>query len=231
VCRSHRRQGHLFERFEDEWAASQDWKASSRQSWPAHRSRLAARTVGQPLEKIDRLALQKLQTDLGRTYSPSTTETTMSYARSIMRSAFVNGRIGRDPTVGLKPPKARDGDRDGKVTPEMLPTRAAALAILDATPRPFRAATALGLAGLRIGEVLGMSADRLQLEHRKVTVDRQLQRIARENVLTTPKAEKTRVVVVPSLVAVELRRHLRDHQGEGLLFRGGRGALLRRVMF
>ncbi len=49
--------------------------------------------------------------------------------------------------------------------------------------------------------------------------------------LTTPKAEKTRTIVVPSLVVVELRRHLRDHWGDGLLFRGGRGALVSRSAF
>jgi integrase len=51
-------------------------------------------------------------------------------------------------------------------------------------------------------------------------------------VLTTPKAEKVRTITVPGLVAVELRRHLRDHQADGILFRGLRGAeMLRRDQF
>lgn len=76
-----------------------------------------------------------------------------------------------------------------------------------------------------------MSADRLELDRRLVTVDRQLPLIGGELVLTTPKAEKTRTIVVPMLVAVELRRHLRDHQGDEFLFHGQRGALLRRDQF
>jgi integrase len=85
---------------------------------------------------------------------------------------------------------------------------------------------------LRVGEVLGMSVDRLALERRQVTIDQQLQRVGGEMVLTTPKAEKVRTIVVPNLVAVELRRHLRDHQAEGLIFRGARGAeRLRRDQF
>lgn len=77
-----------------------------------------------------------------------------------------------------------------------------------------------------------MSADRLELEHRQVTVDRQLQRIGGELVLTTPKAEKTRTITVPGLVAVELRRHLRDHGGAELLFGGRRGTpMMRRDQF
>jgi hypothetical protein len=49
------------------------------------------------------------------------------------------------------------------------------LAILAAAPASFRAAIALGLAGLRVGEVLGMIADRVELEQRRVNVDRQMQ--------------------------------------------------------
>jgi len=83
-----------------------------------------------------------------------------------------------------------------------------------------------------VGEVLGMSADRLELDRRLVTVDRQLQRIGNELVLTTPKAEKARTIVVPAVVALELRRHLRDHQGDELLFRGRRGTpMMRRDQF
>jgi integrase len=106
------------------------------------------------------------------------------------------------------------------------------LAILTGAPSSFRAAVALGLTGLRVGEVLGLSADRLDLDRRRVRVDRQMQRIEGECRLTTPKAEKTRTITVPPLVAVELRRHLRDHQSEGILFRGLRGApMLRRDQF
>jgi hypothetical protein len=77
-----------------------------------------------------------------------------------------------------------------------------------------------------------MTADRLDLDRRRVRVDRPMQRIDGECQLTTPKAEKTRTITVPPLVAVELRRHLRDHQSEGILFRGLRGAsMLRRDQF
>jgi len=150
----------------------------------------------------------------------------------ILRAAHASGRIGRDPTLGLRAPKARAGEADGKVGPDHVPTRAEALAILEAAPRHFRAAIGLGLAGLRVGEVLGIAVDRIALETRRVTVDQQLQRIGGELVLTTPKAEKVRTIVVPNLVAVELRRHLRDYPAQALVFRGARGAeMLRRDQF
>ncbi len=50
--------------------------------------------------------------------------------------------------------------------------------------------------------------------------------------MTTPKAEKVRTIVVPSVVALELRRHLRDHQDDGFLFRGRRCTeKMRRIQF
>lgn len=221
-----------FEAFADEWAKAQDWKATSRESWTHVRARLVPLIGAKPLQSIDLIALQTLQHTLSERYARTTVETTMSYAKSIMRGAHTNGRIGRDPTRGLRAPKKRAGEPDGIVTPEQVPTRAEAIAILEAAPPAYRAAIALGLTGLRVGEVLGMSADRLALERREVTIDRQLQRIGGKSVLTTPKAEKTRTIIVPGLVAVELRRHLRDHESDGLLFRGKRGAeMLRRDQF
>jgi integrase len=221
-----------FRAFADEWAEAQDWKATSRESWTHVRARLLPHLGDQQIAAIDRLTLQGVQGTLAKQYARTTTATTMTYAGMILRAAHSSGRIGRDPTLGLRRPKARAGEADGKVGPDQVPTRAEALAILEAAPRHFRAAIALGLTGLRIGEVLGMVADRIELETRRVTVDQQLQRVGGEMVLTTPKAEKVRTIVVPSIVAVELRRHLRDHHADGLIFRGVRGAeRLRRDQF
>ncbi len=221
-----------FASFADEWAASQDWKATSRESWPAHRRRLVELLGTAPLGSIDLVKLQGVQRQLGERYAKTTVTTTMSYAGSIMRSAHASGRIGRDPTRGLRAPKVRAGESDGKVGPDQVPTRDEAAAILVGAPAPFRAAIALGLAGLRIGEVLGMTSDRLALDRREVTIDRQAQRVGGVVTWTTPKAEKARTIVVPGVVAVELRRHLRDHHGDGILFRGGRSSgLMRRDQF
>ncbi len=221
-----------FVSYADEWAGAQDWKATSRESWRYHRGRLLPLLGGRSLANVDLLTLQRARQSLAARYAPSTVTTTMAYAGMVMRAAYIGNRIGSDPTRGLRAPKRRAGEPDGKVGPNQVPTRAEALAILDAAPMPYRAAIALGLTGLRVGEVLAMSADRLELDRRLVTIDRQLQRIDDQLVLTTPKAEKTRVIVVPGVVAVELRRHLRDHQGEGLLFRGRRGTpMMRRDQF
>ncbi|HXW80632.1 MAG TPA: hypothetical protein VEJ84_14105 [Acidimicrobiales bacterium] len=100
----------------------------------------------------------------------------------------------------------------------MSPPRAEARAILAGAPPRFRAAIASGVNGCRIGEVLGTTASRLDLERRRHVIDRQLQRIGGAMCFTSPKREKARTIALPQLVALELRRHLRDHQGGGLSF-------------
>lgn len=211
-----------------DWAPAQDWKETTRDDWPNVYKRLDPLLGNMPLASIDQLTLKRTRAELAKRYAHNTVKLTMAYAGMVMRAAYHDGYIGRDPTAGLKAPKARADDSDGRVTPDQVPTRAEALAILAGTPLNFRAAVALGLAGLRIGEVLGMMSDRIELDTRRVTVNQQMQRINHRCTLTTPKAEKIRTIVVPNVVAVELRRHLRDHPG-GILFRGVRGAeLLRR---
>jgi integrase len=221
-----------FGQFAQEWAKTRDWKDTSRQGWASISKRLDPHLGSRPLFTIDRLCLEAVQQQLGRRYARSTVTLTMSLTKSIMRAAYVNGRIPTDPTLGLKEPKLRAGEPDGRVRPEDVPTRSEALTILQGTPERFRAGVALGISGLRIGEVLAVSTDRLDLGHRHLTIDRQIQRIGNEQTFTTPKAEKVRTITLPGVAMFELRRHLRDHQAGGVLFRGERGSYpMRRDQF
>src|SRR5688572_15823312 len=89
----------------DEWAAAQDWKATSRESWRAVRSRLAPLLGDRPLASVDRLALQGAQRALSGRYAHSTVTLTMAYAGMILRAAHASGRVRRDPTKGLRGPE------------------------------------------------------------------------------------------------------------------------------
>jgi integrase len=220
--------------FAEEWAASRDWKESSAQSWPDVYKRIEPYLAHLALEDIDKMTLEAMQQSLLKQFARSTVELTMSQAKSVLKAAYVNRRIEVDPTLGVKMPKVRTGDPDDRVNPEDVPTRAEVLRILDGAPPRFRAALALGVTGLRIGEVMAVSADRLDMEQRRLVIDRQLQRVKRspgvwENIFTLPKGEKKRTITLPGAVVLELRRHMRDHQGGGLLFRGSRGAQMRRT--
>ncbi len=80
-----------------------------------------------------------------------------------------------------------------------------------------------------VAEVVGRGVEPLM--QRLVTIDRQLQRVGNEVELTTPKGEKARTIMVPRSVTLELRRHLRDHSPDGLLFHGRFGDGLRHDVF
>jgi integrase len=120
---------------------------------------------------------------------------------------------------------------DDRVGPEDVPTRAEVQAIRTSAPPRGRAGIALGVSGLRISEVIGLTKDRIDLDTNLVAIDRQLQRLEGEMTFTPPKGGKTRVIRVPSAVALELRRHLRSVNDDELLFRGARGAMPRRDDF
>ncbi len=124
---------------------------------------------------------------------------------------------------------------------DQVPTRDEVVSIIAAAPDRYRAAVALGASGLRIGEMLGVTDDRLDLEVGTLRIDRQLWTRSYGRVeLTTPKREKKRMIKLPSWARFELHRHLRDHrpfmpltagdQG-ALLFRGRREAPFRRDAF
>ena len=210
-----------FSSFAARWAPAQDWKQTTRECWPSMHRRLDRFIGARALESFDLLALQQLRTDLGKVYKTRTVAQTMHYAGTILRSAYAAGLIARDPTAGLKAPKHRDGVTS-HVSPEAVPTRAEVLALIAAAPDQFRAALVLGASGMRIGEVLGLTADRIDLERRRILIDRQAQRVDGEVRLVSPKREKVRTIVITPAAAAELRRHLDDHQGAGLLFRGER---------
>ncbi len=222
-----------FVAFARRWADGQDWKRTTAESFAPHLRRLERILGDVELAGIDKPALQSTRTQLLRSgYARSTATITLHYATSIMRAAYHAGLVPRDPTVGVKPPKRRTGDPDGRVGPENVPTRAEVLAILAAAPSPYRASIALGIAGLRVSEMLAVTADRLDLDEGTLAIDRQLQRIDGVLQFTGPKGEKERTIELPSVALLELRRHLRDHQAEGLLFRTVRThEMLRRAQF
>lgn len=213
-----------FTAFATRWAASQDWAERSVESFGPTLRRITA-VLGDPrLSEVDKLDLERLRQGLvEHPYAHATVSLTLGYAKTIMRAAHEAGLIARDPTVGVRNPRRRDGATRGRVGPDQVPTRAEVLAILDAAPERYRAAIALGAAGLRVGEVLGVQADRIDFGRGELLVDQQLQYVHSRISLKTPKRDKVRTVRLPSVTLLELRRHVRDHQGAGLLFRSLRG--------
>jgi integrase len=220
-----------FHDFAVEWAEAQDWKQTTREGFPSVLARIEKVLPERArLAQIDQLTIKRARVELAKKYHANTVNLTMKHVMAIMRAAYANRYVPHDPTINADSKRRRNKDAE-KVGPKDVPTRAEVLEIWAAAPAPYRAAIALGSSGLRIGEVIGLTADRIDLEKRLVTIDRQLQRLDGKMQFTTVKGEKPRTIQVPGPVALELRRHLREHRSDGLLFVGGRGANLRRVQF
>jgi hypothetical protein len=194
-----------FERFVlDDWAPAQDWKETTRESWPYVWALLQPLLGGYPLWGIDQLTLKSVRAELAKSYAHNTVKLTMAYAKMILRAAYTSGRIGRDPTVGLKGPKARADDPSGQVRPEDVPTRDEALAILTVAPAAFRAAIAL----VRLG--LEASACR-RSDVREVQGSGAAQAERRRQVLVP--AARVQVPCLPPLVRLDPARRGRPAHG------------------
>ena len=224
--------------YANRWAAAQDWKHSTREGFPSHLKRIAVHFGGLRLDQIDTIALQQLRGALMGQYATSTATITFHYATAIMKAAHDDGLIVRDVAGKIKPPKKRAGDTDGTVTAEEVPTSTEVRRLIASAPPPFRAFVALGACGLRIGEVAGVTLDRLDLEAGRLVVDRQLQRQDGQTVFETLKTEEPRTIDLPGWAVDRLRTHLDEHGPfyslhghpvtEPLLFRGARGSGLHR---
>ena len=180
------------------------------------------------LERVDQLVIQRARVDLA--YARSATVTlSMTYLTGIMRAAYLSRRIGADPTVGTRSQRRRANNPD-RVGPD-APTREEVAAIWSAAPAAYRAAVALGATlGLRVGEVLGLTADRVEVENRQVNIDRQLQLVRGVLQFTTPKGENALDCASTDGRRV-IRRHLRDQADSGLLFRSCYTEGMRRDQF
>jgi integrase len=109
--------------------------------------------------------------------------------------------------------------------------------LAEAVPQRYRAMVLLaGLAGLRIGELLGLTRTDVDLLHASVTVKQQRVRLDSGEVRTAaPKtAAGRRTVAIPASLVPELDRHLATYtsaEPDALVFTGAAGAAVDRTNF
>jgi integrase len=152
--------------------------------------------------------VKKIGTDDARSkrkaLSPTSVGVVHSIVSSVMKAAVRDRRLLANPCEGTRLPK---GDR-----PRVVPLTSAEVAtIRDAMPErlqavvPFAAGT-----GMRQGEILGLTLDRLHMLRREVVVDRQLVTRVRDTpVLGPPKTKASiRTVPLPNTVVAAMAAHL-----------------------
>lgn len=155
----------------------------------------------------------------GVALAPSTATTLHGVVAGIFKAAVRDRRIAANPCEGTRLPKTQPR----RVEP---PTTEQVQALIAATAERARAAVILGAGtGMRQGEVLGLTVDRVDFLRRTARVDRQLVTLAGGPRFGPPKtAASVRSVPLPAIVVEALAEHLREHpagiglDGERLMF-------------
>jgi integrase len=161
--------------------------------------------------------------------SPATVEVVYRLVVRIFRAAVRDRIIAAHPCDAVRLPTTDKA----RVVPLTVPE---VQALTEAVPPRYRALILLGAAsGLRHGEAIGLTTDRVDFLRRTVTVDRQLVLVPgappRFGPPKTPSSHRT--VPVPQFVIDALAAHIAEFGTgpDGLLFTNDEGAPIRRNRF
>ncbi|RZU49204.1 site-specific recombinase XerD [Krasilnikovia cinnamomea] len=186
-----------------------------------------------PIGKVDHLAVQQWVTDLaGRGLSPASVADCHHVLSSILRAAVRDRLIGTNPCDGVKVPRRRKKDTDGRtITMGQLTND-----LLPALPDRFQALVALaGGTGMRWGECVGLRWESVDLINRTVSVVRVAVEIA--GTVTTKPYPKSRAgrrtVPLPPFTADLLAAHRETFPAgpAGEVFTNTAGGPMRRTLF
>ncbi len=212
-----------FEEYAERWRAAQVHRPASQAHVETMLRRHAYPTLGsRPLSSILPSDVQawvkRLSVDEPgrRALAPSTIGVVHSIVATIMKAAVRDRRIVANPCDGTRLPRRERV----KVVP---PTTEQVDAMRDAMPPELRALVTFAAGtGMRQGELLGLTVDRLDMLRREVHVDRQLVKIAGERPrFGPPKTDASvRSIPLPQVVVDAVAAHLAAYPPgrDGLVF-------------
>lgn len=213
-----------FREYAEQWRAAQVHRPSSQAHVETMLRRHAYPNLGErPMSSILPSEIQawvsRLRVAEGsrRALAPATVGVVHSLVSSVFKAAVRDRRIMANPCEGTKLPRVERV----KVSP---PTTEQVERLRDAVSDPALQAVVTFTAGtgLRQGEVLGLTIDRLNMLRREVTVDRQLVQVPRQPPKLGPPKTKAsvRIVPLPQVVVDVLAAHLAEHPSgpDGLVF-------------
>ncbi|MGH3420829.1 MAG: tyrosine-type recombinase/integrase [Streptosporangiaceae bacterium] len=149
--------------------------------------------------------------------------------RAILNTAVDDGIIAKSPCRIKQAGTERSPERPVATIEQVLE-------LCDTMGGKYRALVLLAtFAGLRVGEILGLTRSSLDLDAGTVTVTRQLQELAGGQFHTAPPKSDAgrRSVALPAFAVPHLRAHLETFAApgrDGLLFLGEEGGPLRRAV-
>jgi integrase len=158
-------------------------------------------------------------------------EKTLRALQRFFTEMVANGRIARNPALGVKPgsrpAEALDGGGQALEVDEVA-------ALLDATPEYWKPLVALlATSGLRISEALGLRRRDLDLADGAATVRQTVVEVEGKLILTTPKSKASRraVKLIPSVVGM-LKHQVLPLDPDGYVFtQPGKAEPLARTWF
>ncbi len=171
--------------------------------------------------------IQSLVKQLSLSLAPTTVGVVHRILAGIFKAAVRDRRIVASPCEGTKLPKIHRQ----RVEPMTIE---AVEALTEAMPERYRALVTLAAGtGLRQGEILGLTVDRIDFLRRQLTVDRQLITLPdRAPYLAPPKTQASvRVVPLPQVVVDAMAAHLAHWPTNGFTFTTELGDPIRRTAF
>ena len=160
------------------------------------------------MDAIRRADIQTLVKAWESSSAASTVEVRYTILAIMMRAAVKDRVIPASPCLDIKLPRIEPRSALVPITTETV------LALRQAMPPRYRAFVTLGAGtGMRRGELLGLTLDRVAFEFATIRVDRQLSRASRSDAVMfgPPKTDSsTRTIPVAPVVLHTIREHVAE---------------------
>lgn len=204
-----------FRQYADDWLAVQPLRPTTLLLYEQFLRLNVNPTIGErPLAAVRPSHIQAMVTALSERLSPGVVRSNVILTSSIFKAAVLDRRLAVNPCFGVKLPEVRK-DRVEVMTTDQV------TALHDAMAPEWQALVVLGAgAGLRQGEALGVTRDRIDFLRRQLRVDRQLMNLPGEAPRLVPVKTRTsnRTVPLPHVVIDTLAAHLAEFPSDDMIF-------------
>jgi integrase len=192
------------EEYSEGWRLCQVHRPSTAAKVETSLRRWVYPTLGhRPIGQIRPSEIQAWVKRVSDELAPSSVEVVYRCLVAVLRAAVADRLIATSPAVGVRLPKA---------PPRMVEPLATEVVegLADAVPERYAALVVLAAGtGMRQGECLGLTVDRVDFLRRQVTVNRQLVYLGGEPVFGPPKTQASyRTIPLPEVVVEALAAHL-----------------------
>jgi len=201
-------------------------KAKSRLDYESVlRTQVVPRWGAVPLNRITHADVVAWVAELSRRLGPSRTRKALDVLSQCLRMAIRDGRLARDPTLGVKRPRPRRGR-------QRFLTHAEVDKLAAECPPPFDLFVLLvAYTGVRFGEAAGLRVGDLDLHRGRLRVETSVVEVLGQLEETTPKSHRTRTVPVPRFLREQLAALAAGRDPAHRLFTTKNGRQLRNSNF